>query len=121
MTDPCAVTRELLPELAAGVANGSERAVALAHLAGCVSCRAELDGYTEVVDELLLLVPEREPPAGFEMAVLAGLAPPPPRPRPRRRAWRRALVPVTAALLTAAVAGGTAAELTWRSTSDDRR
>ncbi|MGH3347408.1 MAG: zf-HC2 domain-containing protein, partial [Nocardioides sp.] len=38
----CAVVRELLPELAMGVAPGDARASALAHVAGCASCREAL-------------------------------------------------------------------------------
>jgi predicted anti-sigma-YlaC factor YlaD len=66
----CAEARELFPELAIGVAAGDERARALGHLSGCPACRGELAGAAEVVDELLLLAPEHEPPPGFESSVL---------------------------------------------------
>src|SRR5215216_4532880 len=93
----CAEIRELLPELAAGVAAGDERARALRHLSGCLDCRRELEAMATVVDELLTLVPPVDPPGGFESSVLARIAPP---PRARPRWWqRRALRLVATAVL----------------------
>jgi Putative zinc-finger len=122
----CAQTRALVPELALGVASGDERAVALAHLSGCADCRRELAGTTEIVDGLLLLAPEKEPPAGFESAVLARIAPtggtdaPGPAeaapPAPRRRRGRLALLCTALAVAAACLAAGTV----WRMTADDR-
>jgi hypothetical protein len=108
----CAEARELFPELAAGVAAGDERARALGHLSGCPECRREFAGTAEVLDELLWLAPEHDPPAGFESAVLARLTPAvPPRRRPRPRLlW--------AASIAAAVA--LAAGTVWWQTADDR-
>src|SRR5919198_1266901 len=86
MTDPaqCETVRELLPELAAGVASGDQRAAALAHLTGCPDCRQALQDAATVVDDLMLvLAPEHEPSPGFESRVLAAL----PATRPHRR-WR---------------------------------
>jgi hypothetical protein len=108
----CAEARELFPELAAGVAAGDERARALGHLSGCAECRRELAGFAEVVDELLLLAPEHEPPAGFESSVLARLAPAAPRRHPR---WRRLL-----AAASIVVAATLAAGAVWWQTADDR-
>jgi hypothetical protein len=108
----CAEARELFPELAAGVAAGDERARALGHLSGCAECRRELAGFAEVVDELLLLAPEHQPPAGFESSVLARLAPAAPRRRPR---WRRLL-----AAASIVVAATLAAGAVWWQTADDR-
>lgn len=107
----CAQARELLPELAAGVASGDERAAALRHLAGCVECRAELDAMATVADELLTLAPSVEPPGGFESAVLKKLAP------RRRRRWRRVLAWAMAVALAAVLGGGTV----MRATAEDRR
>jgi hypothetical protein len=82
----CAEAQELFPELAAGVAAGDERARALGHLSGCPACRREFAQTAEVIDELLWLVPQHDPPASFESSVLARLTPavrPRRRPRPR--------------------------------------
>jgi hypothetical protein len=108
----CAEARELFPELAAGVAAGDERARALGHLSGCPACRREFAGTAEVLDELLWLAPEHDPPAGFESSVLARLTPAVPtrrRPRPRL---------LLAASIAAAVA--LAAGTVWWRTADDR-
>jgi hypothetical protein len=121
-TPECAAVRPLLAEVATGVADGHERALVLAHIAGCQQCRTELAEYGRVADDLLLLLPQREPPAGFEAAVLRRIgeeATPPPvtapgrwhRPSPRRprsagasRPALRALA-LAAALIVAAGAG----------------
>jgi hypothetical protein len=108
----CAEARELFPELAAGVAAGDERARALGHLSGCPACRREFAGTAEVVDELLWLVPEHDPPPGLESSVLARLtaaAPPLRRPRPRLL-WAASIA------AAAALAAGTV----WWQTADDR-
>ena len=108
----CTEARELFPELAAGVAAGDERARALGHLSGCPACRREFAATAEVIDELLWLVPEHDPPAGFESSVLARLTPAAPR---RRRPHPRLL---WAASIVAA--GILAAGAVWWQTADDR-
>jgi hypothetical protein len=109
----CDEARELIPELAAGVAAGDERASVLGHLSGCPECRRELAGTAEVVDELLLLAPGHEPPAGFESSVLARMVPAVPR---RRRRWR-GLLAAASIVVAAALAGGAV----WWQTADDRQ
>jgi Putative zinc-finger len=97
----CEDVRELAPELALGVATGEERADALDHLAGCADCRRAVGELSEVADELLLLAPVHEAPAGFESRVLDRIA-----PKRARRRWRVALwitAPVAAALATALI------------------
>src|SRR4051812_20028873 len=91
----CDEVRELIPELALGVAPGDERgertpgralgaprgdegARAPAPAARAPACRALLERSAATADELLLLAPEHEPPAGFDARVLAAM-------RPRRR------------------------------------
>ncbi|MGH3507606.1 MAG: zf-HC2 domain-containing protein [Nocardioidaceae bacterium] len=106
----CDEIRGLIPELAMGVASGEERERALAHVARCPECRAELADMTALVDDLLLLTPEHEPAAGFDARVLSHLEP----RRPSRAPG--ILLAVAAALLVAAVAGG----LTWRQGANDR-
>jgi hypothetical protein len=118
----CAEIRDLIPEIAAGVAAGDERAAALAHLSGCQACRHELAVTADLVDELLTLAPAGEPPAGFEGRVMARLAPearPRPRQRPRSRAARRPTRLVAWAAATAAVAAS-AAGMVWWQTAQDR-
>ncbi|HET8756600.1 MAG TPA: hypothetical protein VFM58_11340 [Solirubrobacteraceae bacterium] len=113
----CDETRELAAELALGIADGADRARALRHLADCPECRRSVEELSTVVDELLLLAPQHEPPAGFESRVVSRMAQPRPRPRPARRRWRTFFVPVTAAAAAAAVAVG----VVLGATSDDRR
>ena len=112
----CDRTRELAAELALGILDGEQRAQALRHLAECPECRRAVEELTAVADELLMLAPEREPPAGFESRVLARLQPPPAATRSTRRR-RRLLAPLAAAAAAAAIA--TAVVL--QTTSDDRR
>jgi hypothetical protein len=113
----CERTREIAAELALGIADGAERAQALRHLADCPDCRRELSELTEVVDELLLLAPEHEPPVGLESRVLARLEEPRPAVVARPPRWRRAL----AVLAPAAVAAAIAVVAVLNATGDDRR
>lgn len=100
----CRATVEVLPELGLDILTGEERARALHHLAACAACRRSLSELREVSEDLLLLVPPREPPAGFESRVLEQVGGRLPGARPSR--WRRVLVPAVAALVAAGVAAG---------------
>lgn len=101
MRADCEEIREITAELALGIASGEERARALAHAAHCRDCRRELEQLTKVVDDLLLVAPEEDPPAGFEERVLTAIAP----RKPARRPFRlRALRPLTALAAGAAIA-----------------
>ena len=100
MNPRCNEIRELAPELALGIAEGEERGRALEHLADCPACRRRVEELAEVSDELLLLAPHREAPAGFESRVLRRVLP----PEPKRRRRRLALVLAPAAAALAAVA-----------------
>jgi hypothetical protein len=108
----CEETRELAAELALGIADGADRARALRHLAACPECRRSVEDLSAVVDQLLLLAPQHEPPAGFESRVVSRIAP----PRPARRRWRTVFVPVAAA----AAAASLAVAVVLSATSDDR-
>jgi hypothetical protein len=57
-------------ELALGVLTGRERADALAHLDRCENCREHVRQLMVTSEGLIALLPEREPPAGFETRVL---------------------------------------------------
>ena len=108
----CEETRALAVELSLGVAAGDERARAVRHLEGCPTCRDEVAALAGVLDELLLLSSEREPPPGFESRVLAQMA------RPRRaQQWRRILALSVAATVAAVLTGGSV----WLATRSDRR
>jgi anti-sigma factor RsiW len=116
VSSSCEDTREVLPELALGIADGDDRARALAHVASCDDCRRELESLANVADELLLLAPEREPPPGFESRVLTQLKRHGAVRRGRPR-WRRALVPIAAAAAAAALT----AAILLNAFDDDRR
>jgi len=101
MRADCEDIREITAELALGIASGEERARVLAHASHCRDCRRELEQLTTVVDDLLLVAPEEDPPAGFEQRVLRAIAP----PKPARRSFRiRALRPLVALAAGAAIA-----------------
>jgi hypothetical protein len=69
----CAGFAGVAEELALGVLTGRERAEALAHLGCCTACRENVRRLTVTGEELLRLLPDREPPPGFETRVLARL------------------------------------------------
>jgi hypothetical protein len=66
----CAGLAEVAAELALGVLTGRERAQAIAHLDRCDTCREDVRQLMATSDGLLALLPESEPPAGFETRVL---------------------------------------------------
>jgi len=66
----CAELAEVAAELALGVLTGRERAEAVAHLDRCEGCREDVRQLMATGEGLLALLPEREPPVGFEMRVL---------------------------------------------------
>jgi Putative zinc-finger len=70
----CGQVRDLAPELALGVLTGAERAEAVAHVNECARCRSLLTDLSGVADALTLLVPEAEPPRGFERNVLGAMS-----------------------------------------------
>jgi Putative zinc-finger len=101
----CEEMRELAPDIALGIADGEERAEALEHLSTCADCRRQVEQLSQVADELLMLAPEQEPPAGFESRVVQSLGL---ERRPRRRLTPRWLAvrlgPPLAAAAVAVVA-----------------
>lgn len=115
----CEKLREIGPELALGVLPGRERAEAVAHLDRCADCREYIRQLTLVGDRLAGLLPDREPPPGFETRVARGLAQSTPAPggqrpagvfgrsrRGLRHGARRARVRVAAVGAACAVAVG---------------
>jgi hypothetical protein len=96
--------RELLPEVALGIASGRDRAQALEHMSRCVSCRTELEELSAIADELLFLPPVHQPPVGFEERAIRAMAdgrhPAPPRGSTRlRQLLAAATIGLFAALL----------------------
>ena len=79
----CDEIRELAPEIALGIADGEERAEALRHVSTCAECRRAVERLSGVADELLLMAPAEEPPAGFESRVVRAIGLD--QPEPRRR------------------------------------
>jgi hypothetical protein len=109
----CSETWQTLPELTLGIADGEERALALEHLADCKDCRRELEELSALTDDLLTLVPEREPPAGFEARVLERVRAREAPARPRRRPLRR--LSFAAAALAGAAAMAIALTISYSS------
>ncbi len=102
----CAAVDADLAELALGSLAGRQRAAALAHLDGCPRCGAEVEKLSATADELLHLVPQVEPSAGFESRVSQHFRTP---ARPSRwpawLSWRPRPALALAALAALAVVG----------------
>jgi hypothetical protein len=108
----CEQVREMAPDLAIGIADGQERDAALRHAETCSGCRRTVSEFSSVVDELLLLAPEHEPPLGFAGRTVARLRPARHRPR-----WVGGLA-IAASLVLAA---GLGAGAVLGATSSDRQ
>src|SRR6266508_833117 len=67
----CRQVRELIAEVALGIADAEDRDLVLRHVLTCPDCRAELSELTGVVDDLVTFTPQAEPPTGFETTVLS--------------------------------------------------
>jgi len=99
-----------LAELALSTLAGRERAAALAHLADCPPCRAELERLSVAADALVQLAPPAEPPVGFEVRLFDRLGVVPPGARRRRsgpgRRATRVLLAAAAVVVAVALAFG---------------
>ena len=69
----CDDLAEMTAELALGVLTGRARAQAIMHLDRCGTCRERIRDLALTGEELLGLLPGREPPAGFETRVMGRL------------------------------------------------
>jgi hypothetical protein len=102
----CEQIRDHAAEIALGIAGGEERAEALRHLSTCEDCRRFVEQLAQVADDLLLLAPVQEPPAGFESRVVEAMGLQESTPRRRLARWLspRWLAPrLGPALATAAI------------------
>ncbi|MGN6171018.1 MAG: anti-sigma factor family protein [Solirubrobacteraceae bacterium] len=115
-SNECAQIREALPELALGIADGEQRALALEHIAHCSDCRRELEQLSSVADDLIALAPQHEPPPGFENRVLDRLGVS--RTRRRSKRWRLRRLAFAAAVPAVAAATVLAMSISY---SSDRR
>lgn len=70
----CEKLREIGAELALGVLPGREWAEAVAHLDRCAACREYVEHLVLLGDRLIGLLPDREPPLGFETRMARRLA-----------------------------------------------
>jgi hypothetical protein len=66
----CQQCRQLAAELALNTLPGSERVGALAHLDRCADCRDMVCELTATAERLVELLPDAEPPVGFEQRAL---------------------------------------------------
>ncbi|HEV8063179.1 MAG TPA: hypothetical protein VGP46_00045 [Acidimicrobiales bacterium] len=66
----CQWFEEIAAEFALGSLNGAERSSAIAHLEVCDDCQALVKSLSTAADALLLIAPEIDPPAGFEVRLL---------------------------------------------------
>jgi hypothetical protein len=106
MTEPngmsCADFDDVAAELALGVLTGRERAEAIAHMDECDTCREHVRQLSLTGEEMLGLLPSREPAEGFESRVMDRLGLATKRKRPN---WSRRML-ATAAVALAVVACG---------------
>lgn len=112
----CAELADLLAEVATGAASGPDRERLLRHLNECDACRSELDELSRQADEVLLIAPEREPPAAFEGAVLDQIAASLAAQEWQPRWFARPAVYAAAAVVFGIGGAGTV----WQATSDER-
>ena len=89
-------------ELALNVLTGRERAQAVAHLQRCGRCRAQIDQLASASDELLRLLPDRQPPVGFTAQAARQLS----QARKASRRPRSRLVLAAAAVIVVVIVAG---------------
>jgi anti-sigma-K factor RskA len=94
--------RDLLPGYALGCLDPEEKRAVAVHLTRCPACRAELETYVRVTDQLSMTAPAAEPSAGLELRILRGVET---RRRSRFVTWRPALTAVAAVIVVALFTG----------------
>jgi hypothetical protein len=105
----CGELADVAAELALGALTGRERAQALAHLDTCHACREAVLRLMTPADELLGVLPARDPPLGFEAAVMTrvGLVVPHPPQEGGGRMSRQRCLAAAASVLAVVAAGAT--------------
>ncbi len=96
---------DVAAELALGALTGRERARAIAHLEKCRTCRAQVQRISLTGTQLLLLLPEHQPSAGFANGVIRRLPYPRRHREPRRASDRFPAVAAAIIAATCALAG----------------
>jgi len=109
----CAELADVAAELALGVLTGRERAQALAHLDRCETCREDVRQLMATSEQLVGLLPEREPSAGFETRVLSRLGFPAPLPGPATQPRPALTGPAAPAPAAAGARPAAAASAPW--------
>jgi hypothetical protein len=71
----CSEVEEAATEYALGLLPPDETRSVHGHLLGCSACRQEVADIRQIGDQLLELIPDAEPPLGFDRRVLAAVAP----------------------------------------------
>ena len=102
----CPQCQERAPELALGVLEGRDRAETLAHLEQCGRCQDRVADLARTACLVVDLLPESDPPHGFDERVLAALAQPAITPCAHPSSTSRQRIPVAAAVLAAALLAG---------------
>jgi hypothetical protein len=102
-----------LAELALGVSTGRERAEALAHVASCSSCQAEMERLSLAADSMLEAIGGVEPPLGFEVRLAERLRAGRSTRSLAGARWRYRRLSLIAACLLAVIALGAGAGAGW--------
>ena len=90
---------DVTAELALGVLTGRARAQATSHLQECGACRTRVQEATATAEQLVQLLPQRQPPAGFAARVISGLT------FARRQQRTRRMVSIAAGTIIAMAVG----------------
>jgi hypothetical protein len=102
----CSQVEQAVTEYALGILAAEEARAVSVHVLRCPACRQEVEEIREIGEHLLDLVPDAEPPLGFDQKVLSAV-----RPHPARRSATlrvRLTVAVAAAVIVIAAITATA-------------
>jgi len=103
----CTQVEEAATEYALGILPAEEARAVSAHILACPACRQEVEEIRGIGDRLLDLVPDAEPPLGFDRRVLSAVG----SRRLRRPSRMRLILGAAAAAVVIAGAGTAAATL----------